>query len=127
MSRAILLSKSGRGWEVFVDVDAARRMVPSRVLHRPRVQAWTAGQIIPLVKTSSGKLDLVPNGRPHRFPTKGDAESAAHMIGNYLLELGSFVDTYTSTTSGVTARDRSRRRAHAHRRRSERSRRRSAW
>lgn len=108
MAKPIILEQIGKKWHVHVDVDAARRMAPSRVLKRSPVKDWSAGAIIPVVKTAQGKLGLEVGGAPMTFKTKGDAEHVAHMIGRYYLELGDFVHTYTEVIRGASG-DRARR------------------
>ena len=90
--KPIVLSQVGSKWHVFVDVPAARRFHAKG----PRIKAFPANaELVPVVRKGKG-LDLDVGGEPAKF-TKAEAEGLAHQIGNYMLGLGSFVDTYTET------------------------------
>ena len=90
--KPIVLSQVGSKWHVFVDVPAARRFHAKG----PRIKAFPAdAELVPVVRKGKG-LDLDVGGEPAKF-TKAEAEGLAHQIGNYMLGLGSFVDTYTET------------------------------
>lgn|GEM_PF-6582937 len=73
--KPITVAKSGRKWTV-------------TVMGRPVVNGASGGL------TFEGRSDYVDGLTQARFNSKGDADSVAHKIGRYMLNLGDFVHTY---------------------------------
>ena len=73
--KPITVAKSGRKWIV-------------TVMGRPVVNGSSGGL------TFEGRAGYVDGLAPARFDSKGDADSVAHKIGRYMLNLGDFVHTY---------------------------------
>lgn len=109
MAKPLVLRKAGRGWNVFVDVEAAKRFAPRRV-HAKIDTRWPSGGLVAVSRSPAGGLDF--GGAPATF-SKGDADHVAHRIGRYMLELGDFVDTYVEVERDRSpARDRRARTRH---------------
>lgn len=97
MGAPIILEKKGAKWAVFLDVAAAYRRAPSRV-HK-KLAAYPRDGVLPIAKTAGGGLGLVDGGKPALF-SKSEAESYAHKIGRYLLDMGDMVYAYTEERRG---------------------------
>lgn len=102
MSEPLVLQKTGSRWEVYLDTGAARRRV-GRYKKIARLDALPKESLVPVVRKGL-KVDLVPGGRAHRFDTKGEAETVAHTIGRYLLDLGDFLHAYSEVRVVSTAK-----------------------
>jgi hypothetical protein len=73
--KPITVARSGRKWTV-------------TVMGRPVVAGPSGGL------TFEGRANYVDGLKTARFDSKGDADSVAHKIGRYMLDLGDFVYTY---------------------------------
>lgn len=92
-SKPLIIRKVGRGYEVWLDVDAARASVRSVKLSRLASHGDAAK--VPLTRDrDTGNLTFHRDSRPERFKTKGDARHVAHKFGRYVLDLGDFASTY---------------------------------
>lgn len=101
MTAPLILQRHGSRWEVYLDTAAARRRV-GRYKKVARLDALPKEAIVPVVRTGSHAIDLVPGGRAHRFDSRDEAEGVAHKIGRYMLGLGDFVHAYSEVREGVS-------------------------
>lgn len=93
--KPFLLQKRGSKWIVVLDMDAARSFGARGRMARGKVWADRTGRYV--VVATPGGLDLAPEegAKPKTF-TKSDAESVAHKVGRYMLDLGDFAYTYVA-------------------------------
>ena len=91
-----VLRKVGSGWQLWLDVDTAKKWATSSGKRWIDGRSLPAGAFVPMTKGKGDKGVDLGQGSPMTFKSKSDAEGIAHQVGHYALGLGSFVHTYVS-------------------------------
>jgi len=88
VTKPLEIRKKGSGWSVFVKGVPVVKMGSKLWFDRALAGIPTDGTSPP-----------IPVGtKPHRFGKKNEAQTIAHQIGRYMLNLGDFLWTYTRYT-----------------------------